>query len=108
MTFLVTEGCLDLMDKACLTQCPVDCLYVGARMTYINPDECIDCGACEPLCPHDAIYYEPDLPAALATFVDINAEFFAETGPPGGSLDVDFTNRDHPLVAAMPVRPAED
>jgi NAD-dependent dihydropyrimidine dehydrogenase PreA subunit len=51
---------VDLKDKSCIQECPVDCIYEGGRMLYINPDECVDCGACEPVCPPGAIAYEDD------------------------------------------------
>ncbi len=62
MTYTIAEPCVDLKDKACIEECPVDCIYEGARMLYIHPDECVDCGACEPVCPVEAIYYEDDVP----------------------------------------------
>ena len=65
MTYIITQPCVDVLDKACIEECPVDCIYEGERMLYIHPDECVDCGACEPVCPVEAIYYEDDLPQAL-------------------------------------------
>ena len=62
MTYVIAETCVDIKDKACIEECPVDCIYEGARMLYIHPDECVDCGACEPVCPVEAIYYEDDVP----------------------------------------------
>ena len=53
---------MDVKDKACVDECPVDCIYEGSRSLYINPNECVDCGACEPVCPTEAIFYEDDLP----------------------------------------------
>ena len=105
MTYVITDACLDIKDKACLTECPVDCIFEGNRMTYINPDLCIECGACEPLCPQEAIYYEPELPSELAEFAQINAEFF-EGMSVKSSKGVDVTDRDHPTVAAMDARSA--
>lgn len=102
MAFVISAGCVDIKDKTCLTQCPVDCIYEGERMLYIQPDECIDCGACEPACPQEAIYYEPDLPEALEHFATVNAEFFDEVGSPGGAAGIDLSHRDHPFVAAIP------
>ena len=58
MTYVIAEPCVDVKDKACIDECPVDCIYEGDRMLYIHPDECVDCGACEPVCPVEAIYYE--------------------------------------------------
>lgn len=93
MTYVITDACLDVMDRSCLTQCPVDCIQQGERMVYINPDECIDCGACEPACPQSAIFFDDELPADLSEYRKVNLEFF--TGSPG---------TDHPLVAALPRR----
>ena len=61
MTYVIGEPCIDVLDRACVEECPVDCIYEGARSLYIHPDECVDCGACEPVCPVEAIYYEDDL-----------------------------------------------
>jgi NAD-dependent dihydropyrimidine dehydrogenase PreA subunit len=65
MSYVITERCVDVMDRSCLDECPVECIYEGARMMYINPDECVDCGACEPVCPVDAIFFDEDLPSEL-------------------------------------------
>ena len=66
MTYVITEPCIDVMDKSCVEVCPVDCIHTGDegedRMLYIDPDECIDCGACEPACPVTAIFTEDDVP----------------------------------------------
>src|SRR4051812_47784241 len=58
VTYVIAEPCVDVLDRACVEECPVDCIYEGARMLYIHPDECVDCGACEPVCPVEAIFYE--------------------------------------------------
>lgn len=107
MPFVVSAGCVDIKDKACITVCPVDCIYEGARMLYVHPDECIDCGACEPECPQEAIYYAPDLPEQLTVYATVNREFFVEGGP-GGASAVDYADRDHPLVAALPPASVKD
>ena len=65
---------MDILDRACVEECPVDCIYEGDRMLYIHPDECVDCGACEPVCPVEAIYYEDDLPATLKVYTGENAQ----------------------------------
>ena len=62
MTYVIGEACVDMLDRACVKECPVDCICEGERMLHIQPDECVDCGACEPVCPVEAIYYEDDLP----------------------------------------------
>ena len=66
MAYIITETCVDLKDKSCVDVCPVDCIIDGGaedRMLYINPDECIDCGACVDPCPVAAIYPEDEVPA---------------------------------------------
>ena len=102
MTYVITETCVDLKDKACVEQCPVDCMYEGARMLYIHPDECVDCGACVGVCPVEAIYYEDDVPAEFADYTAANADFFAELGSPGGAAKLGAQDFDAPLVAALP------
>ena len=62
MTYVIALPCVDIKDRACVDECPVDCIYEGERMLYIHPDECVDCGACEPVCPVEAIFYEDDTP----------------------------------------------
>ena len=87
MTYTIAEPCIDVKDRACVDECPVDCIYEGPRMLYIQPDECVDCGACEPACPVTAIFYEDDVPAEWKQFTPVNAEFFdverQRTGIPG-------------------------
>ncbi|MCF2530357.1 ferredoxin [Yinghuangia soli] len=102
MTFVIALPCVDVTDKACIEECPLDCIYEGDRMLYIHPDECTDCGACEPVCPVEAIYFEDDLPDEEKHFLAVNAEFADEIGSPGGSARFGRLGRDHPLVAALP------
>ena len=87
MTYTICEPCIDVKDRGCVDECPVDCIYEGGRMLYIHPDECVDCGACEPVCPVTAIFYEDDVPAEWKQFTPVNAEFFDESvsglGSPG-------------------------
>ncbi len=71
-------------------------------MLYIQPDECVDCGACEPVCPVEAIYYEDDVPAPWKSFGAVNSEFFVELGSPGGASKVGATNTDHASVVTAP------
>jgi ferredoxin len=82
MVYVVTEACVDEQDKSCMQECPADCIFEGGRMTYINPDLCIDCGACVAACPVDAIFYEAELPADQEHFIEINERFFAEVDTP--------------------------
>jgi ferredoxin len=74
MAYVVTSNCTDCRFTDCVEVCPVDCFYLDDRQVYINPDECIDCGACEPTCPVEAIYPGDDVPAAEAQWVKTNAE----------------------------------
>jgi ferredoxin len=73
MPYVVTENCQDCRFTDCVEVCPVDCFYADDRMLYIHPDECIDCGACEPACPVQAIYAADDLPANLTHWTEINS-----------------------------------
>jgi ferredoxin len=82
MTYIITEACINVKDKACVDVCPVDCIYEGEQMLYIQPDECIDCGACEPECPVTAIFPEEDVPAAQQQYVQINRDVFKGPTPP--------------------------
>ncbi|MFI6452229.1 ferredoxin [Streptosporangium amethystogenes] len=100
MVYVVTDACVDVQDRSCVEECPVDCIYEGDRMMYIHPDECVDCGRCEPACPVMSIFHQEDLPAEATRFAEINAEFFADLGSPGGARKVGRTGSDHP--AAVP------
>ena len=102
MTYVIAQPCVDVLDKACIEECPVDCIYEGERMLYIHPDECVDCGACEPVCPVEAIFYEDDLPEQWKDFYKANVDFFEDLGSPGGASKVGKIEKDHPVVAALP------
>ncbi|MBL7493745.1 ferredoxin family protein [Frankia sp. AgB1.9] len=112
MTYVIAEPCIDVLDRACVDECPVDCIYEGGRALYIQPDECVDCGACEPVCPVEAIAYEDDVPEARRPSIADNARFFAEPlpgrdtalGSPGGAGKVGVVGADTPLVADHPAR----
>ena len=72
MTYIVCEPCLDCKFTDCVEVCPVDCFYEDDRMLYIHADECIDCGACVPECPVEAIFAEADVPELWQEWVPIN------------------------------------
>jgi NAD-dependent dihydropyrimidine dehydrogenase PreA subunit len=101
---------VDLKDRACVEECPVDCIYEGCRSLYIHPDECVDCGACEPVCPVEAIYYEDDLPDAFSDYLDDNVRFFTDTLPgqtaplrsAGGASKLGPLAVDTAMVASLP------
>lgn len=79
MAYVIAEPCVDVMDKACVDVCPVDCIHTEEgtdRMLYIDPDECIDCGACEPECPVEAIFTEEDVPDEWKEYTAINVQWF--------------------------------
>jgi len=73
MTYVVTESCIRCKYTDCVEVCPVDCFYEGENMLVIHPDECIDCGVCEPECPANAI--KPDTEEGLAEWIQLNAEY---------------------------------
>jgi ferredoxin len=73
MTFVVTEVCIKCKYTDCVEVCPVDCFYEGENMLVIHPDECIDCGVCEPECPIDAIV--PDTDSRAESLLQVNRDF---------------------------------
>jgi hypothetical protein len=83
MTYVIALPCVDLLDKTCIDQCPVDC---------------------EPVCPVEAISFETHVPDQWKGFYWINAEFFQNLGSPGGASKVGKIRMDHPVVAALPRR----
>src|SRR5688572_1411343 len=72
MTHVIAEPCFNVMDKACVPACPVDCIHPGVKMLYIAPDECIDCGACVEPCPVQAIFPQDELPEKWKAYTPIN------------------------------------
>lgn len=107
MTYVIAQPCIDVLDRSCVDECPVDCIYEGRRALYIQPDECIDCGACEPVCPVEAIFYESDTPPEWEKYIDDNARFFHRPlpgatealGAPGGAEKLGPVAVDTELVA---------
>ena len=93
----------------------MDCIYEGARALYIQPEECINCGACVPTCPEEAIYFEEDLPEEMHRHLKDNEDFFTQTLPgrseplhsPGAAAPLGRLGVDTPLVASYPHREAE-
>src|SRR5690606_31763943 len=73
MTYVVTEDCIACKHMDCVEVCPVDCFYEGENMLVIHPDECIDCGVCEPECPVEAI--KPDTEPGMETWVEFNRKY---------------------------------
>ena len=91
MTYVVTEACVKCKLMDCVEVCPVDCFYEGANMLVIHPEECIDCGVCEPECPVEAII--PDTEPDTERWVDFNREYseswpnIAQKGTPPADAD---------------------
>ena len=112
MAYVITATCVDVNDMACVEECPVDCIYEGARKSYIQPSQCINCAACQPVCPVDAIYAARQLPEHLAVDQQDNRAFFVEVlpgrdaplGSPGGSRRTGPVGVDTPRIAALPAR----
>jgi len=75
MTYIIGEACIDVKDLSCQSVCPVDCIHEADRMLVIDAEECIDCGACEPECPVEAILPEDAIPPEWDPFVTINYAF---------------------------------
>ena len=91
MTRVITSKCIGTKDTSCVDVCPVDCIhphkgdaagafkqdFEAAQHLFIDPDECIDCGACESACPVEAIFPDDEVPAGEEQYTKINADFFA-------------------------------
>jgi len=107
MPYVIAAPCIDVMDKSCMEECPVDCIYEGGRKLYINPKECIDCGACEPVCPVEAITQDRRVAPEHTEFVEDNRRFFTESlpgrdapiGTPGGAHKTGPIGVDTPMVS---------
>ena len=80
MTHVVAEPCIQCKYTDCVDVCPVDCFVEGENFLAINPDECIDCGACVPECPTEAIFTDDDLPEKWSEYLELNAKL-AESWP---------------------------
>ena len=86
MPFIITEPCVGTKDTACVEVCPVDCIhptkdedkFAKADMLYIDPEECIDCGACEPACPVEAIFEQDAVPENQQKYIQINADYYKD------------------------------
>jgi len=99
VTYVVTESCIKCKFTDCVEVCPVDCFYEGENMLVIHPDECIDCGVCEPECPVEAI--KPDTDTGVGEWLDINAQYaklwpnIAEQkpAPPDAKDNADLPNK---------------
>lgn len=86
MTYIIAEPCIDTKDTACVDSCPVDCIhprndedgFADAKQLYIDPEECIDCGACVPECPVEAIFPDDEVPEEWQNYEAVNADYFKQ------------------------------
>jgi NAD-dependent dihydropyrimidine dehydrogenase PreA subunit len=111
MSYVIGADCIDILDRSCVDVCPVDCIYEGDRKSYINPNECIDCGACEVECPVGAIQVDRLArkdPEMLEHLEDSRVFFElplpgrdAPIGSPGGAQRLGEVGVDTALVAAF-------
>jgi ferredoxin len=101
VTYIIGGACVDTKDRTCIQQCPVDCIYEGDRMLYIHPEECIDCGACEPVCPVNAIVYESDATPEDLVFGAAARSLFDLLGPPSGATSTGPVT-DPAAIARLP------
>lgn len=84
VAYVISEPCIGTKDTSCVDVCPVDCIhprkdeagFEAATQLYIHPDECIDCGACVPACPVEAIFAQDEVPEKWKNFIDVNAQHF--------------------------------
>lgn len=84
MAYIITEACMREKDASCVSSCPVDCIhprkdeaaYKTAKMLYIDPEACISCGACESLCPVQAIFAAKAVPTQWTQYIQINADYY--------------------------------
>jgi len=82
MAYIIAEPCINVKDRSCIDVCPVDCIYEDDEQLYIHPDECIDCGACEPECPVTAIFAEEAAPSQWHNYIAKNRDVFRGASPP--------------------------
>ncbi|MGH2460871.1 MAG: 4Fe-4S dicluster domain-containing protein [Chloroflexota bacterium] len=90
MTYVITEPCIGTLDRSCVDVCPVDCIHFEEgvdRMLFINPEECIDCGACEPACPVTAIFPEDAVPDDQEAYKAINARWYEDADAARAEVD---------------------
>jgi ferredoxin len=78
MPYVICEPCIGVKDGSCMEVCPVDCIHTTSadEQTYINPDECIECGACASACPASAIFQDDSVPAQWQSYIAKNAAYY--------------------------------
>jgi NAD-dependent dihydropyrimidine dehydrogenase PreA subunit len=101
VTYVIGEPCIDVKDRSCVDVCPVDCIHEVGRMLVIDPDECIDCGACEPECPVEAIFPEDALPEKWSAFTAINAAYADGREAVDALVDGYLAEHDPPQISGQ-------
>jgi ferredoxin len=86
MAHVVTEPCVNCKYTDCVVVCPMECFYGDEKMLYIDPDDCIDCGACVPECPTEAIFQDVNVPADWNGYIQLNAERVRVLKPVGARV----------------------
>src|SRR5699024_745944 len=104
MTYIIAQPCVDVKDRACIEECPVDCIYEGKRSLYIHPDECVDCGACEPVCPVEAIFFETMCPRSGRTTTRRTSTSSTTSAPRVARPPTESSTRTTPSSRACPRR----
>jgi ferredoxin len=94
MAFVVCEPCHDCKYTDCVVVCPADCFYQDEAQLYIDPEQCLDCEACDPECPVEAIFHDASVPSQWVQFIQINADRVAALKPLGGNI----TERQEPKL----------
>jgi NAD-dependent dihydropyrimidine dehydrogenase PreA subunit len=105
MTYVITEACIGVKDRSCVEVCPMECFYEGSDQLYIDPDACVDCGGCIPMCPVNAIFLDADVPAEMSGFIEKNARVFTDQHQAGcgcGSCDPETNKAIGKLSVAQP------
>jgi len=106
MPYVIGAACIDELAGDCVDACPVDCIYEGGRKRYINPNECIECGACQPACPVSAITAGPQ---AQSAWIEDTRRFFFDVlpgreealGSPGGAESIGTVGVDTEAVRSF-------
>jgi NAD-dependent dihydropyrimidine dehydrogenase PreA subunit len=102
MAFVITEACIDEATQDCIDVCPVDCIHFepeADRKLYIDPGECIDCGACQPACPVDAIFPGNKVPGPMKEYVDLDARWYKDPDAVRTRINALKPGRDKTAVA---------
>lgn len=100
MAYVVAEPCIACKYTDCVAVCPVECFYEGENFLVINPDECIDCGACVPECPTEAIFEEVDLPEEWEAYTELNAKYSGAAQDPSVNPWPVISEQKEPLPEA--------